>query len=269
MPEPPNMRIKYSYVSYLIITALLWFTTLKSFSQQTTAYILHGQEQQVKADEDLTDLLYFNAIIKIDSIKKTRGVGRHFSVVFSSSLKNINNQVRGKDPRSATFIKKFISSFVHYFTESCEDHEKGSLSPASAWKNYFDHPDAHSWQLMVAGVNAHINMDMWRSLVDNFGEEEIRRNKKLFLSIQKSLDEPYRLFFDTLLSSNSYMRFMNSFTKGMSFEFGRLVLQKWRKRQVRLAILYYHDQRKFKSFHAMIQRKKLKTDEIILRVRKN
>ena len=87
------------------------------------------------------------------------------------------------------------------------------------------------------------------------------------LSIQSSVTKVYDQFFDTLLANNSYLKFINTFTVGFAKKVGERILYKWRRRNVNLAIMYYHNQEKFKRRLAIVNRKKEKIDQRILRYR--
>lgn len=230
------------------------------YAQTTTGYSFpHISE---------TDFQYKIAREKIDSISRSMSLGHTFCEVYSGSMRHITKQIQEEDPEASLFIKKFTISFAGYFLQPLDEFEKGVLSPISPWVNYFSHPGAQKWQLVLTGVNTHINADMWKALVDNFTGKEILQHKKLFLSAQRSVGKVYRPFYDSILANNRYLRFMHSFTKGLPFLVGDRVLYKWRQRQVRLAMLYYHDRNKFHSLLKRVQRKKLKNDALILRERK-
>ena len=250
------------FLHALIIYLFMLFTPGTQWVYaQTTAEYSYPQLSK-------TDIQYKIAREKIDSISRSTSLGHPFCDVYSGSMGFITNQIQDKDPEAGLFIKKFTISFAGYFLRPLEEYENGVLPSYSAWANYFDHPGAQNWQLVLTGVNTHINADMWRALVDNFSEKQIRKHKKLFLSTQKSVGKVYRPFYDSILAHNRYLRFMHSFTKGLPLLVGERVLYKWRQRQVRLAILYYHDKNKFHSVQEKVQRKKLKNDALILRERK-
>ena len=227
------------------------------FSIQTKNIVFTNNYNQAATTEN-------NFLLKVDSIAHSTGIARHFSDVYRKSMMNIALRIQGMNSNSKRFIEKFEISFADYFLKACFADRSGKLSSWSEWNCYFSNPAAEPWQLVLLGVNTHINADLWRSLVDNFSEKEIRQNKKKLLSSQSSIDEVYYRFFETLLDQSNFFRWMNSFTKGLPKLMGERLVYKWRKRNVNLAILYYHDQERFNKKLNLINRKKQNIDKKIL-----
>ncbi|MBK5272045.1 MAG: hypothetical protein JJE22_13625 [Bacteroidia bacterium] len=205
-----------------------------------------------------------NSIRKVDSIAHRPGIASHFAKIYSQSMTNIAKQTQSMGSEAKLFINKFEITFANYFINAFVDYENGTLAESSDWKCYFSNPTIQPWQFVLLGVNTHINIDMWRSLADNFSEKEIRQNKKLFLTCQSSVKKTYRQFFDTLLMESTYLRFINSFAKGFPQKLGEMIVYKWRKRNVKLAILYYYRPEKFEKKFARIKKKKQRIDNLIL-----
>jgi|GEM_PF-1222834 len=204
-------------------------------------------------------------ISRIDSIAHTVGIASHFCKAYSRSMQNIAVQMQGMDSAAQLFIKKFEIRFAAYFLDAWNEYENGNLLTASVWNCYYSGKASQPWQFVLLGVNAHVNGDMWQALVNEFSEKEIRQYKKLFMSFQNSVAKNYDVFFDELMDQNSYVTFINAFTKGLAKFTGERVINKWRSRQVKLAIMFYHDHEKFKKKLAIISSKKQKVDQLILR----
>jgi len=201
---------------------------------------------------------------QVDSISHTTGIASHFAKIYTASMGNINVQLQGLDSGAQAFVKKFEISFIGYFLEACDEYNTGK-TVGSVWNFYFTHPEAEPWQLTMIGVNAHINGDIWKGLVKNFSEEEIRKYKKNLLSFQSSISKAFQPFFEELLEESAYLRFMDNFTKGMARHYGEWLIYNWRRRQIDLATLYYTDTEKFKKHFATIEKKKQHIDEKILK----
>ena len=208
-----------------------------------------------------------NAILQLDSIAQTNATARPFCNVYYNSMKNIEMQIKDLDTGTKTFVQKFEKRFADYFLRACVNQKNRDISASPEWQCFFSNPDAKSWQIILLGVNAHVNVNIWQALVTNFSEEEIHFYKKPMLSIQSSVTKVYDQFFDTLLANNSYLKFINTFTVGFAKKVGERILYKWRRRNVNLAIMYYHNQEKFKRRLAIVNRKKEKIDQRILRYR--
>lgn len=206
-----------------------------------------------------------NYIQLVDSIAHTTGVSGYFGRVYSKSMENIASQIQSMDSAAKLFIKKFEITFADYFLKACFDNKNGNLSSSSEWKCFFSSTAARPWQIVLLGVNTHINIDFWQALTDNFSEKEIRQNKKQLLACKSSVAKVYSPLFDTMIAENGYLRFVNSFTKGLAKKLGEKLMFKWRRRNINLAIMFYHDHEKFKKRWAIIKRKKQQIDKLILR----
>ena len=197
-----------------------------------------------------------NAILQVDSISHTNTISSYFCKVYSMSMQNIALQIQDIDKGAKAFIQKFEIGFANYFLNACYANNEGTLLPGSVWNCYYSSHNAKPWQLILIGVNAHINGDIWHALVDNFSELEIRRYKKEILATQSSIAKVYDDVFDTIKSESSYLRFINFFTLGLAKKFGERIFFKWRKRSINLAIMYYHNQKKFKRRLAVVTKEK-------------
>ena len=208
-----------------------------------------------------------NSILQVDSIANTNTISSYFCKVYSKSMQNIALQIQTMDSWAKAFIQKFEIGFANYFLNACYANNEGTLLPGSVWNCYYSSHNAKPWQLILIGVNAHINGDIWHALVDNFSELEIRWYKKEILATQSSIAKVYDDVFDTIKSESSYLRFINFFTLGLAKKFGERTFFKWRNRSINLAIMYYHNQKKFKRRLAVVTRKKQKIDKLILSYR--
>jgi hypothetical protein len=206
-------------------------------------------------------------IHKVDSIADAGQIASYFARLYSTSMESVELKLVDADSNTRAFIRKFELNFIQYFLSACYGYQNGNLSKASPWSCYFSHPNARPLQFMLMGANAHINGDVWQAMVSGFSEQEIKRYKKKYLSFQTALAKAYSPLFDSVEEKNSYLRFMNSFTKGFAKIYGERVLSRWRKRNVNLALLYYSDPAKFKRKLAVLNRKKRKIDSLILRMR--
>jgi Family of unknown function (DUF5995) len=208
-----------------------------------------------------------NTIQQVDSISHSECAANHFSAIYIETMNAIEQKIEPMNKSAQTFIREFEISFANYFLDACYDNRDGKLSPASGWKCFFTHAHFQPWQLIIFGANAHINTDMWQALVNNFSEDEIRQNKKQLLSVQSAIAKVYHPFFEQVMDQSSYLRFMNSFTKGFAKFYAKELIYKWRRRNVHLAILFYHNPQKFKRKLAIVKRKKQRIDEIVLRTK--
>lgn len=203
----------------------------------------------------------------IDSISTTTHTGNVFSAFYTLSMKNIRAQANSYQPGGKEFIEKFMHSFAIIFLSAWEQDQKNTLVKGSVWWNYFNHPNALTWQMVIAGVNAHINGDMWKALAFNFSEKELLLHKKEFLRLQKALQEVLNNFYSSLVAENNYMRKLTKFTRELPLFLANRILYKWRSRQMKLAVLYHTDRVKFDRLLSKVDKKKNRNDEIIYKER--
>jgi len=232
--------------------------------------VIHAQPNNIVQDLSFAGFIYTNikdnnSIQRVDSIAKAESAAKYFAGIYCKTMQNIENKIETMNESTQNFIRKFETNFANYFLNASYDHRDNKLAVASEWNCLFLYPDLQPWQLILLGVNAHTNIDMWQALVNNFTEKEIRQHKKQFLSVQTAIAKVYRPFFEEVMDQSGYLKFVNSFTKGFAKIVGERLVYKWRRRNVNLSILYYHNPEKFKRKLAIVDRKKQRIDKIIIR----
>jgi len=115
------------------------------------------------------------------------------------------------------------------------------------------------------GANAHINGDIWQALTDNFSIGEIRQlkpfYKKYHRSISKICDELWR----SGVRSDKRLHDLHVLTFGLDRVYGKIMLKKWRNRQLRLAILKFETPKRFTALKKRIDKKRNRIDKMITR----
>lgn len=205
-----------------------------------------------------------NPIQQVDSVALSNGTSKHFADLYRRSMKNIEKGLESADGSTRSFVTKFEWRFAKYFLDACIAERNNTLVPSSPWKTYFSNSDAEPWQLALVGVNVHVNTDFHKALTDEFTEQEIKTHKQAMLKIQSSVLKEYDPLFQHILTRSSYLRFINTISLGLGKKFGEWTLYKWRKRQVKLAILFYRHPKKYENKLHAISRKKDKIDRKIL-----
>ena len=208
-----------------------------------------------------------NSIQRIDSIALAAGSESHFCKIYSQTMNTVALQLQEIDSGSREFIQKFEIGFADYFLTAWARDRSHTLPLQSGWKCFFSNRNAKPWQIVLLGVNAHTNIDIWRTLVYNFSEAQVMQYHKQMLAMQASVNKVHDQFFRTLLAESRYLRFINTVTMGFARKFGEKIIYKWRKRNVKLALLYYSNEKRFTRKLEQVNRKKIKNDERILRYR--
>ena len=214
---------------------------------------------------DNRDLVFANRAIQfVDSISRSAGASSYFARIYGKVMANVELQLWGADTATVVFIRKFETGFADYFLHACIEDKNGNLSSSSEWKKLFSNPLAHPLRLTIMGISAHTNGDMWQALVNNFPEKEIRLHKKAFLAFQAAIAKVYYPFFDSIAVQSWYLKFMRFVTMGLVKNLGERIIYKWRRRQVNLAIMFYHNHERFNTRLAVVKKKKEKIDKLIL-----
>ncbi|MBC7873098.1 MAG: hypothetical protein H7Y01_03820 [Ferruginibacter sp.] len=262
--SPSLTPLKLLLSGYLLINALAGHT------QSEISFAKHNSFKTTVPDSSGThtenrDLVLAKKTIQlVDSISRSAGISSHFAWIYTRVMLNVERQISGADSATSAFIRKFEVAFADYFLDACNDNKNGTLSSSSEWKTLFSNPSAHSLPLTIMGISAHTNGDMWQAFVNNFKEKEIRLHKKAFLACQASIVKVYYPFFDSIATQSPYLQFMKFATVGLVKNLGERIIYKWRRRQVNLAILYFHDQSRFNRKLEVVKKKKEKIDKLLL-----
>ena len=201
---------------------------------------------------------------KLDSIRNSPSVSRHFAgLYFNTSSKAINFFLH-KPEKERMFIQKLETSFADYFFRSANAFAEGTTVPEE-WKAYFKDTSLTPLQYQLLGINAHINGDIWQALVSAFSLEEIQNGKKSYFEFNRELINQYKEFYNWSVSENASIKLLHTATAGFDKLYGEKMLKRWRKRQIKLAILYYSDNKKFQNQISKLRQKMEHINRLILR----
>ncbi len=204
------------------------------------------------------------SIGQVDSIARLNDFVSHFARVYIQSMHHILSEMKDFDSAAQEFILKFEKHFADYFLDAYYDHRQGTLPDSSEWKPFFYHSHRKPWQLILMGVNTHINIDLSQSLIHNFSAEEIKKYKRPMLVLQKAITKVYWPLFEEIQKDIRYLRWINTISFGLVKMAGERWLYKWRKRNIRLAIIYFDQPERFRRKLAQVSRKKDRIDRLIL-----
>lgn len=201
---------------------------------------------------------------KLDSISRTSSIARYFaSLYFESTVLSINF-FANTDPAVKKFIERMENNFAGFFFRSADAHFNKTEIPV-VWQSYFMDSTLSPLQYKLLGINAHINGDIWQALTSEFSVKELMENRITYLRFQKGLQKQYQRFYDDHVSSNLKTGLLNNTTLGLTKIYGKMMLARWRKRQLRLAILYHTDKKRFDDALSSLNRKREELNRLILR----
>ncbi|MBI5858847.1 MAG: hypothetical protein HZB42_14545 [Sphingobacteriales bacterium] len=184
-----------------------------------------------------------NLLKQLDSIQNSNSVSKYFGSLYFKTTADAVNFFLEKENKEREFIHRFEIRFAAFFLRSAEAYRSGNSIPAE-WESYYT-DSLSPLQYKLLGINAHINGDIWQALTTGFTPDEIRAGRKSYYKFEKSLIKIYRDFYNESFESNRKIRLMSSATGGLDKLYGKLMLGRWRKRQIELALLYFSNKPKF------------------------
>lgn len=219
-------------------------------------FVEKGHAQQV---DNTTRLLK-----ELDSISNSASVSRHFANIYFETTVGAVNFFGSADKRVQELIERLELRFAEYFFLSANAHRDGHPIP-EVWKAYYADSNATSLRYILHGINAHINGDIWQVLTTEFSANEIKELKSAYLSYQRGLLKNYRTFYAIAFESNMKMRKIHVASLGLDKWYGKLLLARWRKRQMQIAQLFFSDKEKFEKRLKKLKQKKTHIDDLIRR----
>lgn len=199
---------------------------------------------------------------KLDSVRTRTGAERHFGELYWQTTLSADAYIESLEGEGKSLMKKLEESFAIYFFRAVEANNNNTGVPKE-WKNYFS-GNYSSLQLKLMGANAHINGDIWQALTDNFTVGEIRHLKPFYKKYYRSIRNIYDGLFESGIRADKRLHDLHKITLGLDKMYGRMMLKKWRNRQLRLAILRSAKPERFKRVKEKIDRKRLRIDRMII-----
>jgi hypothetical protein len=183
-----------------------------------------------------------NLLDTLQQIAATGTPARHFAQLYYNAVINTNAYAAKKPDSVKDFIFGFESLFAPTFFKSYQNyiHHRPQVF---SWQQYYADTTLNELQYQFMGMNAHINGDMWLALKDKYGYDTLHKYRKDLLRFQKALNT----FFDSIyVASSSYkkIKHLHLITLGTDKIIGRQMIYHWRKRQLRMALLYYRNPQK-------------------------
>jgi len=201
---------------------------------------------------------------KLDSIQHSSSISRHFGELYFKVTKTAVDYFSQEDELVQNFMKRLELRFADYFFAAAKLYERKKEIPA-AWKMYYADTGRTSLQYYLLGANAHINGDIWQVLTNEFSLDELKKYQKYYYRYYKKLTPVLLEIYSKALESISKVRFMNSITLGLDKQYCKQMLKQWRKRQMRISMLWFTDKKQFEKKLPGLQKKMMQFDKLILR----
>ena len=185
-----------------------------------------------------------NTLQKLDSISHSPSISKHFAKLYYNTTVVADNFFADSDEKVRSFMQQLEDRFGDYFFEAAHLYETGKPIP-EVWSAYFSDTTLSETQYFLLGANAHINGDIWKALTTEFSLQDIQENKQGYFSFYKGLKKIYADVYETAISSAKKADLLHHLTFGFDRIYGKIMLKRWRKRQMQLAILYFTNKPKF------------------------
>lgn len=193
-------------------------------------------------------------VVKLDSLRTCAGKEKHFGELYLNTTIMGGTFMENLPEEGRILMKRMEECFATYFFRAIEANNNRSYMP-DAWKNYFN-GNYSPLQLKLMGANAHINGDIWQALTGYFSLAELRKLKPYY----KNYGSPIQMIFDELFSlairTDKRLHDLHSITFGFDRLYGRMMLKKWRNRQLRLALFNYEHPQRFIALKNRIDKKR-------------
>lgn len=191
---------------------------------------------------------------QLDSVSHSSSISKYFAGLYYHTTLNAKDFFASSDGMTRDFMQRLEVRFGNYFFDAVNSYESGK-SVSSVWATYYADSSLSELQYLLLGINAHINGDIWKALTTEFSLKEIETNKQEYFRYYEGLKKIYTDVYHTALDSEKKFRLLHQLSFGLDKWYGRMMLHRWRKRQMRLAILFFTNPKKFEKKNKRLQKK--------------
>lgn len=218
-----------------------------------------GQGRNDSGKQNQFDQSYLDSLY---AIEKSQTISQHFAGLYRQTVLITNEYTKTKNSFASNFILKLDDAFIPIFFQAHEAFIKRQEVPAN-WKTYYQSDSLNSLQYQFLGMNAHINGDLHLALIQQFGYDSIKKYKKDLMSFQTVLNKIVDSVYE---QTKTYpeLKIFHDLTLGTNRIMAREMVRHWRRRQINLALLYYHKPNKYQRRLQHVQSLKLKWDKAVL-----
>ncbi len=220
---------------------------------------IKGQGQNDTANQRQFNQSYLDSLLSIENGNR---VSKHFAGLYRQTVFITNQFASTQKPTAQDFTIQLDDAFIPIFFQAHDAYLKGKEIPAN-WKAYYQSDSLNSLQYQFLGMNAHINGDLHLALIQQFGYDSIKAHKKDLMSFQKVLNKIVDSVYE---QTKAYpeLKIFHDLTLGTNRIMAREMVRHWRRRQINLALLYYHKPKKYQRRFKHVQSLKAKWDKAVL-----
>lgn len=188
----------------------------------------------------------------------------HFGELYLKTTISADSYIETLPEQGKVLMKRLEENFARYFFRAIDSSCNGDPVP-NEWKNYFNGKDLSVLQLKLMGANAHINGDIWQAMTSSFSLQEIKSLKPFYKNYNRSIAKVFDDLYESAIESDGRLRNLHSLTFGLDKVYGKMMLYKWRNRQLKLAIYTYSNKKKFERLKRQTETKRNKIDKMIIK----
>ena len=191
------------------------------------------------------------------------GIESHFAELYLKTAISADSYIETLPEHGKILMRRLEQNFAQYFFRAIDSNCRGSSVP-NEWKNYFNGKDLSELQLKLMGANAHINGDICQAMTSSFSFEEIKLLKPYYKSYNRSIAKVFDGLHQSAIKNEKRLSNLHSLSFGFDKVYGKMMLKKWRNRQLKLAVFSYSNPQKFKRLRKRIDAKMKRIDEMIM-----
>lgn len=201
---------------------------------------------------------------KLDSVQNSEPPANHFAGLYITATSNAILFWQTRSEQERNLNRRFETRFASFFFAATDSYSNRRNIPEE-WKDYFRHNNISQLQYKLLGINAHINGDIRKALTTEFSPAELKIYKASFLAFNHKLKQQYFDLYYQAVNEKSKSKIIHYLTFGIAKWYGSQMLLKWRKRQMKIANLYFVDQESYLRKEKSLSKKKLRLDKAILK----
>jgi hypothetical protein len=201
-------------------------------------------------------------LARLDSVRQSHSVSKHFADIYFETTIGAMNYFSRTDERVQQLMERLELQFASYFFRAAEAHQQKETVPRP-WQAYYQDSCASPLRYVLYGINAHINGDIWQALTNAFTAPEIEELKPWYFAYHNELQKEYEIVYSRALAENKKLRLLHTLTIGFDKLYGKIMLKRWRNRQLKLAVLYFNDRALFEKKLKRLQGKTRRLDRLI------
>ncbi len=203
-----------------------------------------------------------SVIDSLDKIIIQNDITNPFASIYREMAVKLDQYANMQDDHTKAFLRVFDQQFASLFFKSRDQNLNNH--DLLHWQTFYRNKDLNDLQRMALGMNAHINGDLWMALTKAHPYDSIQKYSKAVLNFQYAFNS----LFDSLYTNNklsSRARFLHTISLGMDKKLMKRAVYRWRKKQVKLALMYYKNERSMDRSLKRLQRKMKGFDHFVLK----